>query len=379
MPDHPPPSRPRPPSRFGAVVLGMSLMVNLLVAGLFVALCAGVSMFGFSADDEKSSLKERHVAGKKSGDDKVAVVRIEGVIMEGLLDFAEKQIERAAEDKKVKAVVVRINSPGGSITASDQLYYRLTRLRDGVPEKGTAAKPLVVSMASTAASGGYYVAMPAKVLYAERTTITGSIGVYASFPNVSGLAEKVGFDMTVVKRGDVKTAGSPLRDMRPEERELWQSMVDHAYDQFKDVVETGRPQLKGKLEDKVIDEKRTVSVDKKDGTAEKKEIQYVRRRADGGIWTADKAKQFGLIDKIGYLEDAIKEAHDLAGLGEDYKAIAYDRPFSLSEALMGVKAPQPGVLFDPARLANGLTPRLWYMAPQAELAGVLAAAGRTKP
>jgi protease-4 len=347
----------------------MSLMLNLLV----LAAVAGLVVFYYRSGGDTDALTEKHLAGKKQADNRVAVVRLDGPLMEGLLGYVEKQIEQAATDRKVKAVVLRINSPGGSITASDQLHHRLVRLRDGMPEKNTSPKPLVVSMASLAASGGYYVAMPAKVLYAERTTLTGSIGVYASFPNVRGLADKVGVEMTIVSRGDVKTAGSPFRDMRPEERALWQAMVDHAYDQFKQVVEEGRPDLKGKLEEKVIDEKRSVRMDTKDGTTETKEVPYIRRRADGGIFTADQAKQFGLIDRIGYLEDAVKEAAEQAGLGDNYEAIEYERPFSLTEALLGIRAPQGQALPDAARLADGLTPRLWYLAPQSELSGLLAA------
>ena len=374
MPDHPP--RPRPPSRFGAVVLGMSLMLNALVFGVVALLCGGAALLDLRGDDERLPLKERTLLGKKSSPDKIAVVRVEGVIMEGMIDYAERQIERAAEDKSVKAIVLRVNSPGGSITASDQLHHRLVGLRDGNPEKGTPAKPLVVSMASLAASGGYYIAMPGKTLFAERTTMTGSIGVYATFPNVTELADKVGFSMNVVKRGDVKTAGSPFDKMRPEERELYESMVDHAYGQFKAVVEEGRPKLKGKLEEKVIDEERTVTEEKKDGTKEKRKIAFVRRLADGGIYTADQAKTFGLIDKIGYLEDAVKEARDLAGLGDDFRAVVYEKPFNLSEALLGLKDNTPGMTFDPARLARGLTPRLWYLAPHSDLAGLLTAGGR---
>src|SRR5262249_11162766 len=195
-----PPALPRKPSRAPAVIFGMSLMLNLLLLGAVILVFAGLSLLGRGGQDTTSSLPERDYSGKKSAGDKVAVVRIEGVLLEGLNDFAEKQIEQAARDPKVKAVVVQINSPGGSITASDDLHRRLTRLRDGVTDKGTGPNPLVVSMASMAASGGYYIAMPAHTLYAERTTMTGSIGVYASFPDVTGLSEKVGVDMTIIKR-----------------------------------------------------------------------------------------------------------------------------------------------------------------------------------
>jgi len=108
--------------------------------------------------------------------------------MEGTLHYAHKEIEEAAADSRVKAVVLRINSPGGSITASDDLLRRLVNLREGkTPGHPSAKKPMVVSMASLTASGGYYIAMAAEKLFAERTTITGSIGVYAAFPNVSEL------------------------------------------------------------------------------------------------------------------------------------------------------------------------------------------------
>src|SRR5207253_496443 len=132
-------------------------------------------------------LTEKLYAGPATASDKVAVVRIEGVLLEGLTGFAQKQLDRAAADTSVKAVVLRINSPGGTITASDDLHRRITDLRDGNAPKNTAPKPVVVSMGSLAASGGYYIAMPAGTLFAERTTLTGSVGVYAALPNATEL------------------------------------------------------------------------------------------------------------------------------------------------------------------------------------------------
>jgi protease-4 len=381
MPDpQPAVTPPRSPSRAAAVIFGMSLMLNLLLAVGLVAACAGLWSLAHLSDDPATSLDEHYHSGKKSASAKVAIVRIDGVLLEGLTGYAEKQIEQAAQDRNVKAVVVQINSPGGSITASDDLHRRLTRLRDGVPEKKTAAKPLVVSMASVAASGGYYIAMPAKVIYAERSTITGSIGVYASFPDVTVLADKVGVEMTYIKRGAVKASGSPFRQLTPEERAVWDDMVGHAYKQFEAVVEEGRPDLKGKLEEKVIDEPRTLTVEEKDPQSKTSKsravtIQYVRQLADGGMYTADEAKKFKLIDEVGYLDDAVAKAHDLAGMGEDWKAITYERPLLLSDLLAGAKVSEPAAL-DPGKLAGAATPRLWYLAPQSELAGVLKAAGR---
>jgi protease-4 len=262
------------------------------------------------------------------------------------------------------------------------LHHRLAELRDG--KDGNPAKPLIVSMGSMAASGGYYIAMPAKVLYAERTTITGSIGVYASFPNVKELGDKAGFHINLVKAGRVKDSGSAFQEMKAEERYMWQQMVNHAYDQFKDVVETGRPALLGKLEDKVINQavKVTEPVRSEEPNGKKLEhlvdtdITYIRQRADGGIWTADKALEYGLIDKIGYVEDAIKEAAQTAGLGEKYETISYDKPIALLDLLGGIKAPDAPLGLDPAKLGSVLTPRLWFMAPQAELAGIFGAIGK---
>src|SRR5262249_54005966 len=205
---------PRRPSAAGTflrflagVVFTVSLGLNILV---FLAI--GTLFWWGPGLGTESTLRERYHSGKKDARDKIAVVHVEGVILEGMTSYARKQIEAAAVDEHVKAVVVRINSPGGSISASDDLYRRLGLLRDGDPEKKTTGKPLVASMASLAASGGYYIAMPAKHLVAERTTITGSIGVYASFPNVSELAQKWGVKMDVIKRGDVKTSGSMFHE-----------------------------------------------------------------------------------------------------------------------------------------------------------------------
>jgi protease-4 len=350
---------------FLAMVLALSLAVNLI---LFLALVG----FSNSLSTSGSTLNEKHYAGPATATDKIAVVRIDGVLMDGLNGFAQKQIEAAALDSGVKAVVLRINSPGGTITASDDLHRRITELRDGNPEKKTAAKPLVVSMASIAASGGYYLAMPAPTLVAERTTITGSIGVYAALPNAVELSKKVGFSMNVIKAGQVKDSGSPFHEMTEHERQLWQDMVDQSYLQFIQVVEQGRPQLKGKLqEDIVIDVTRPI----RDAKAASHHVQYRRYRADGGIFTAAEAKQFGLVDEIGYLNDAIKLARQAAHLGDNSRVVTYERPITLLGSLLGVKAGPPETVLDPSRLAAGAVPRLWYLSPQADLAGIFAAMG----
>src|SRR5262245_15959905 len=240
---------PPPPHRSGGktalgILLGLSLAINFLcLSGSCVGLIFALPFIGGlgAGASEHALLRERHHSGDKSASDKIAIVQIDGLLMEGFTNYANRQIEQAGKDKKVKAVVVRINSPGGTITESDHVYHRLTELRDG--KDGNPAKPLVVSMGSIAASGGYYIAMPAKALYAEKTTLTGSIGVYASFLNVKELADNWGIHMNLIKAGRVKDSGSPFQDMKPDERYMWQQMVNHAYDQFKEVVEKGRPAL----------------------------------------------------------------------------------------------------------------------------------------
>src|SRR5262249_13684265 len=151
---------------------------------------------------------ETHHSGDKKAADKVAVVSLDGVIFEGLLEQTHKQLDAAAKDKAVKAVVLRINSPGGSVTASEDLHHRITRLLDGDPDKGFPPKPSVASMGSIAASGGYYAAVPAQTIFAEKTTLTASIGVYAAFPNLTGACEKCGFSMNTIKAGEIKDTGS---------------------------------------------------------------------------------------------------------------------------------------------------------------------------
>jgi protease IV len=341
--------------------LAFSVAFNILFLGLLIL---------FVTAGPSRPITETFHSGKMESKNKIAVVRIEGVLMEGLTGFAQKQIDHAAADAAVKAVIVRINSPGGTITSSDDLHHRLMQLRDGNAQKKAAAKPLVVSMASLAASGGYYIAMPAKTLFAEPSTVTGSIGVYAALPDATELSKKIGFGMRIIKAGEVKDSGSPFHEMTPHERELWQDMVDHSYLRFLEVVEQGRPALKGKLQEDISVNK---SVPIRDDKTRSKHVQYVRYLSDGGIFMADDAQKYGLVDRIGYLEDAVQAAGQAAALGEDYKVVTYEKQETVLSSLLGIKAQPPPSLLDPNRLAAGAVPRLWYLSPQADLAGVFAA------
>jgi protease-4 len=363
-------------SWLGRLIQGLTTLVNLLflllILVLLLALFTGVGK-------TEDRLRERFEAGTRTAQDKVAVVRIEGVLLEGLIGYYLKQIETAAADDHVKAVVVRINSPGGSVTASEELLKRLNDLRSGhTPRQPGPPKPIVVSMASIAASGGYYIAMikskPATVIFAEPTTITGSIGVYISLPNIKKLIDKWGVEVHTIKAGDLKAGGSPFSTFETKEREVVQHLVDHSYLRFLEVVEQGRgPRLSpDKLqEDIVIRETLPIRA----GKERVRKVDYTRYLADGGIYTADQAQKYHLVDKIGYLSDAIEEAARQAQLTE-YKAISYARPPNLLGALLGVRADKPPLQLDAEHLAGAATPRLWYLAPQHEMAGLLTVLGR---
>jgi protease-4 len=401
----PGPRYPMPPGRSVLGALARTFLVLLLALSIGLNLLL-VSRFGLSLEEDSgSSLVERNLYGKSEAKDKIAVVKLEGVIMEGQTAFVQKEIDRAAADEHVKAVVFRINSPGGTITASDDLHRRIKELVDGKNRKQKGGKkPVVVSMGAIAASGGYYVAMPAEQVMAEQTTITGSIGVYAAFPNVTVLTEKIGFSMNVIKSDVMKDSGSMFHPMSAQEHELWQGMVNTAYDRFLTVVAEGRTRTLPQ-EASQKDQKEPTEEEKKKAIANYKQllkaeieetqkeipdldsqgkavlvdgkpkmVKFFRKRADGGIFTAQEAKQFGLIDAIGYQEEAVKKAAALVSLQEgNYRVVGYDRPPTLFGSLFGSESGAKPV--DAGKLANGAYPRLWFLAPQSDLAGLLAAVG----
>jgi protease-4 len=332
-----------------------------------------------SPAEDGPEVTETHLYGPRRATDKVAVVRADGVLVEGFDAHIIKQVQAAARDKHVRAVVLRIDSPGGSIVSSEDIHRELTRLRSGQHPRfpDVKAKPLVASMGAIAASGGYYIAMPAEKVFAEKTTITGSIGVYAALPNVSKFAKEHGVEMDLVKAGQIKSSGSPFHELTPQERQPWQDMVDEAYDQFLELVAAGRPPLtKDQLRSDPVIRKEALRYDDKgnvvkDNAGQPIKIPFERFRADGGTFTASEAKRFGLIDDIGTLEDAVAEVARRAGLGE-YRVVAYERPPSLLGLILGVRAGPAGGP-ELTQLARGLTPRVWYLAPGCDLAGILAA------
>jgi protease IV len=233
--------------------------------------------------------------------DKIVIIDVSGIIINarssGLLGDGDnpmslfrERLDAAADDPHVKAVVLRINSPGGAVTASDIMYRDLVNFRQ------RTRKPVVACMMDVAASGAYYLSMGADVVYAHPTTVTGSIGVIMSLYDASGLAAKIGIATNPIKSGPIKDVGNPLREMTDQERAVLQELVNNFYDQFVHVVASGRRMREDE----------------------------VRVLADGRVYGGLRAKELGLVDEIGYLEDAICCAKSLAHL-RDATVVAYER------------------------------------------------------
>jgi protease IV len=350
----------------------LSILLNIGLLAYF---------FWPTAESDEPEVIEKHLYGSKTQSNKIAVIRAEGALAEGLDGHILRQIEQAGRDSHVKGVVLRVDSPGGTVGSSEHIHRELTRLRSGQHPryKDWSAKPLVVSMGSIAASGGYYISMPAEKVFAEKGTLTGSIGVFAALPNVSELTQRNGIHLQFIKQGAIKGSGSPFNELSPAERQPWQDMVDSAYDQFLDVVVAGRPKLnKQQLRSDIVMKKQANLYDDrgnviKDDKGQAKQVEVSRYRADGGTFTAAEAKELGLIDDIGLLEDAVAATASSAGVS-DYRVIAYQRPPTLLTALLGIREPatQPSV----QQISEGLRPRIWYLAPGSEVSGIVAATGK---
>jgi protease IV len=252
--------------------------------------------------DKSGGIQEKFVSGSQFGTKKIAVISIEGVIMEGD-GFVKRQIERIRDDKNVHAIVVRVDSPGGTITGSDYILHHLKKLKE---EKGI---PLVVSMGSIAASGGYYVSMAVgdaeKTIYAEPTTTTGSIGVIIPHYDISGLMEQYNVKDDSIASHPRKQMLSMTKQLNEENRALVQGYVNEAFVRFKDIIKQGRP-------------------------AFEKAPEKLDTLATGEIFSAVKAHEEGLVDELGFLEDAVARAAELASLDlEQTRVVRFEREVSL--------------------------------------------------
>ncbi|HYQ82696.1 MAG TPA: signal peptide peptidase SppA [Rubrobacter sp.] len=257
---------------------------------------------------------EEYVAG--DGASRIAVVPVEGTIApadnslggtqptvtpEGLADA----LRQAGQDTSVVAVVLEVNSPGGGVTASDEMHQSILDFRENT------GKPVVVSMGDTAASGGYYISTAADRIVANETTLTGSLGVIFQLNNFAEAANKYGVGQVIIKSGKYKDMGNAFREMRPDEREIFQSIVDESYSEFVDVISEGRE----------IPEDR------------------VRQIADGRVYSGTQARDLGLVDAFGDLDEASATAGRLAD-ARDTTVVRYVQEPTLTESLLARLAPQ---------------------------------------
>jgi protease-4 len=213
---------------------------------------------------------------KESG---VGLVEVKGLIIDA--QETVKQLHDFGRDENVKAVVLRVDSPGGVVGPSQEIHQEVKKL--------AARKKVVVSMGSVAASGGYYIAAPASVIFANPGSITGSIGVLMKFSNLEGLLDKLGMKAFTLKTGQYKDSGSPVRAMTDDERALLQGVIDSTHGQFVRAVAEGR----------------------------RLPLEQVRQLADGRIFSGEQAVAVKLVDRLGSLQDAIEEAGRLAGLKDE--------------------------------------------------------------
>lgn len=305
--------------------------------------CAGPKITLFS--DAADPLEEMTLSG--TAEEKILVIPISGVIkdaprsrfmrtMPSVVQEVVSHLQKAEKDDRVKAVLLKIDSPGGTITASDILYHELLSF------KQRTGKKLLVCMMNVAASGGYYISLPADVIMAHPTTITGSVGVILMRPQVSGLMEKMGVAVRVNKSGENKDMGSPFRSVTPEEEKLMQAMIDLLARRFTGLVKKHR-----NLSD----------------------VQMTTV-ADARIFMAEEAVSVGLVDKVGYLTDAIDEAKTIARLDDDAKVVIYRRTEYADDNLYNTLS--SGTDVDPVALVNlgcienwfALEPGFYYLWPQ---------------
>jgi protease-4 len=232
-----------------------------------------------------------------STEDRIALIRVEGVILDSQTTVGE--LKRFSENPSVKAIVLRIDSPGGGVVPSQEIYDAVKRART------KNNKAVIASMGSVAASGGYYIAAATDRIVANPGTLTGSIGVIMETANVEGLLQKIGIEGVVIKSGKYKDVGSPLRKMSEEERGLLQAVMDDVHKQFIEAVAEGRAI----------------------------ELADAQALADGRIFTGRQAKEAKLVDELGDLEDAIQLAADVVGIEGEPKVVEPRRRFSIREFL----------------------------------------------
>ncbi len=291
----------RPISFWVSLFLGFLLVISAgLNILLIIVTISSAGQFGPSASAR--DFQEETLQG--SGQDRILVVPIKGTITDqssggvfgarqSPVEKVQTRLERAVEQEEVKGIILRVNSPGGGVTASDQIYHEIKRFQKKRPDV-----TVLSYMENVAASGGYYVSAPADYIMAHRTCITGSIGVLMQFFVVEGLLKKWDVNAVTItpENADKKSLGSPFKELKPEERDIFQGIVEKMYAQFVDVTANGREQLSR---------------------------EEVLELADGRIYHAEEAVQNGLIDQTGYFDDAVEKVKKMQDI-DQAKVVKYE-------------------------------------------------------
>ena len=282
---------------FFGILFTLSIMANMFLFLMIIAMAVIIPT------GHDGLFKEQTLVDSRS-DNKIAVIRLEGIIENRLSETIRTQIKAAAKDDKVKAVILRIVSPGGTVSASDQIHHEITKFRQ------STGKPVVAFMQTVAASGGYYSAVACNEIVAEPTVITGSIGVIMNnFVIKELLEQKLGIKAVTIKSGPKKDWPSMFEDTTEEQKQyLREKLIGPAYDRFVELIDEGRGDRLSK--------------------------EQVLALADGSIYGANEAYENKLIDEVGYLEDAVAAAQRLAGISSS-KVFEYKQQFSISSILGG--------------------------------------------
>lgn len=304
--------------------------VRLLTILLVLSVMTNVSQFAAYQDYSSgaSAPFERFHSGTLTASRKIARLTVDFTIMPPFTQQILETIDVVAEDDSVDGVLLVVDSPGGLVSDSHEIYHRLKKLAE--------KKPIFVSMGGIAASGGYYIAMAAGAegqIYAQPTTWTGSIGVIMPRYDLSGLADKIGVESDSMSTGPLKDTLNPLKEMSPAEREVWKVILDESFDRFLSVIDEGRPNL---------------------------DMAKIRELATGQVYTSQQALDNGLVDAIGYEEDVVDALQKKLGL-EEVRVIEYEHPQTFVDLLLSAQASAPTTGDVLARMLDASVPRAMYM------------------
>jgi protease-4 len=337
------------------VLLGGSVLLN------FTQLVSHSLSFGHlkaGSPREVGPKLEEAILEDNKAHDKIAVITVDGIITDhaadgtgdNLVDVIKAQLDRASDDNRVKAVILKVDSPGGEVLASDEINKALVNFQKDDPDNGRKGKPVICSMGSLAASGGYYISAPCRWIVANELTLTGSIGVIMHGINYRGLMDKVGVSPLTFKSGKFKDMLSPDRstnEIPPEEHAMVQALIDETYAKFKGVVSDGRSAAH--------------ELNKKEG---KPLAADWADYADGRVLSGTQALKLGLVDELGDFDDAVDRAETIAGLKEA-NLIEYEEHYDISDflSMFGQGSSARGVKLDLGldlpKLRAGLPYFLW--------------------